>query len=192
MVERLVDDAIALGQFQQLVDLVLRRIGVDLEDSGGWRGSRPARSCRRRSVPRKSRSPSAFTTPLRRLISSAVATAFRVTPAQATSASSSMSPEQSSAPVPPLAGCRPAIGECAARLDLAGDVLVVERSLRLQRHDRRIRLGAVLILQRRLKRAQLGRFHDAFPELPPKPGRLAVALPLRGCLHGVSEWSSAS
>ena len=38
----------------------------------------------------------------------AVATAFRVTPAQATSASSSMSPEQSSMPEPPVAGCRPA------------------------------------------------------------------------------------
>ena len=33
-----------------------------------------------------------------------VATAFNVTPAQATSASSSMSPEQSSAPLPPVAG----------------------------------------------------------------------------------------
>ena len=38
----------------------------------------------------------------------AVATAFKVTPAQATSASSSMSPEQSSSPDPPVAGCRPA------------------------------------------------------------------------------------
>ena len=38
----------------------------------------------------------------------AVATDFRVTPAQATSASSSMSPEQSSRPEPPVAGCRPA------------------------------------------------------------------------------------
>ena len=41
-------------------------------------------------------------------MSSAVATAFSVTPAQATSASSSMSPEQSSSPEPPVAGCRPA------------------------------------------------------------------------------------
>ena len=43
----------------------------------------------------------------------AVATAFTVTPAQATSASSSMSPEQSSRPEPPLAGWRPAA--CSAR-----------------------------------------------------------------------------
>src|SRR5215218_4663648 len=60
------------------------------------------------SVPRKSRSPSALTVPWRSGISSAVATAFSVTPAQATSASSSMSPEHSSAPEPPVAGCSPA------------------------------------------------------------------------------------
>ena len=41
-------------------------------------------------------------------MSSAVDTAFSVTPAQATSASSSMSPEHSSMPEPPVAGCRPA------------------------------------------------------------------------------------
>ena len=33
---------------------------------------------------------------------------LQVTPAQATSASSSMSPEHSSSPLPPVAGCRPA------------------------------------------------------------------------------------
>jgi hypothetical protein len=41
-------------------------------------------------------------------MSSAVETALRVTPAQATKASSSMSPEHSSAPEPPVAGCSPA------------------------------------------------------------------------------------
>jgi len=41
-------------------------------------------------------------------MASAVATAFSVTPAQATSASSSMSPEQSDSPSPPVAGCSPA------------------------------------------------------------------------------------
>ena len=39
---------------------------------------------------------------------SAVATADRVTPAQAASASSSMSPEQACSPLPPVAGCSPA------------------------------------------------------------------------------------
>ena len=44
------------------------------------------------------------TSPARNSIPIDVATAFNVTPAQATSASSSMSPEQSSAPLPPVAG----------------------------------------------------------------------------------------
>src|SRR4029077_11926304 len=61
------------------------------------------------SVPRKSRSPSADTLPDLSGISSAVATAFTVTPAQATSASNSISPEQSSSPEPPVAGCSPAV-----------------------------------------------------------------------------------
>ena len=60
------------------------------------------------SVPRKSRSPSARTVPPATGISSDVATARSVTPAHATSASSSMSPEQASEPSPPVAGCRPA------------------------------------------------------------------------------------
>ena len=50
-----------------------------------------------------------WTVPLFSGMSSAVATALRVTPAQATSASSSMSPEHSSAPEPPVAGCSPAV-----------------------------------------------------------------------------------
>src|SRR5205807_1550127 len=61
------------------------------------------------SVPRKSRSPSADTAADFRGMSSAVETAFKVTPAHATSASSSMSPEHNSNPVPPVAGCRPAM-----------------------------------------------------------------------------------
>src|SRR5687768_356481 len=59
-------------------------------------------------VPRKSRSPSAKTCASLSSIPSAVATALSVTPAQATSASSSMSPEQACCPLPPLAGCSPA------------------------------------------------------------------------------------
>ena len=49
-----------------------------------------------------------MTSPLFSGTSTAVATDFSVTPAQATSASSSMSPEHSSSPEPPVAGCRPA------------------------------------------------------------------------------------
>jgi len=39
----------------------------------------------------------------------AVATALSVTPAQATSASSNMSPEHALSPLPPVAGCNPAV-----------------------------------------------------------------------------------
>src|SRR4051812_23153748 len=60
------------------------------------------------SVPRKSRSPSACSRASRNSMPSAVATAPRVTPAQATNASSSMSPEHAAWPVPPVPGCRPA------------------------------------------------------------------------------------
>src|SRR6185295_12587167 len=56
------------------------------------------------SVPRRSTSPSAVTNADRRGTSSIVAAARNETPAQATSASSNMSPEQSSCPEPPAIG----------------------------------------------------------------------------------------
>lgn len=63
-------------------------------------------------VPRKSRPPSALTSPLLSLIPNAGATAFNVTRAHPTSASSSISSEHSSpgmdASGPPAAGCKPA------------------------------------------------------------------------------------
>ncbi len=65
-------------------------------------------------------------------MSSAVETAFSVTPAQATSASSSMSPEHSSMPEPPRGGMQSRHRQRAAGLDLAGDALVVERALGFQ------------------------------------------------------------
>src|SRR6478672_11597251 len=60
------------------------------------------------SVPLKSRSPSADTVPSVISTPMAVATALSVTPAQATNACKSISPEQSCKPVPPVAGCNPA------------------------------------------------------------------------------------
>ena len=53
--------------------------------------------------------------------------------------------------------------ERAAGLDLAGDVLVIERALRLQGDDGGVRVAAVLVLQRRLKGAKRGRIHDFRP-----------------------------
>ncbi len=84
----------------------------------------------------------------------AVATALSVTPAQATSASSSMSPEQASRPLPPVAGMQAGGHERAARLDLAGDARVVDVALGRQRDDGRVRLVAVLLLERRLNGAK--------------------------------------
>ena len=52
-----------------------------------------------------------------------VATARIVTPAQAASASSSMSPEHRAVPSPPVAGCRPGVGQRLAGPDLAGHAL---------------------------------------------------------------------
>src|SRR6187551_605001 len=60
------------------------------------------------SVPRKSRSPSALTMASLTSTPMAVETARNVTPAQATSASSSKSPEHACIPLPPVAGCKPA------------------------------------------------------------------------------------
>ena len=60
------------------------------------------------NVPLKSRSPS---TSIRASCKSKpilVATAFKVTPAQAANASNSMSPEHTNVPSPPVAGCKPA------------------------------------------------------------------------------------
>ena len=106
--QRLEDDAVALGQLEQGRQLLLVGVGVELEARGGSRGSRPGRRGRRRGCRGSRGRPRRGPCPPATAIPSEVATARRVTPAQATSASSSMSPEQSSVPSPPEAGCSPA------------------------------------------------------------------------------------
>ncbi len=106
------------------------------------------------SVPRKSRSPSARTCAEVSSTPIAVATALSVTPAQATSASSSMSPEQASRPLPPVAGCSPAVTSARPGLDLAGDARIVDVALGREREHGRSGLVAVLLLERRLQGAQ--------------------------------------
>ena len=64
----------------------------------------------------KSRSPSAVTVPPSTGTPRAVATALSVTPAQATSACISISPEHAARPSPPDGGCRPA---CTRALPVA-------------------------------------------------------------------------
>lgn len=95
--------------------------------------------------PRKSKSPSAVTTPSRRSILNAVDTARNVTPAQATNASSNMSPEHSGQPV--TTGCRVQArrGDGLAGFDIASDARA-EPALRLERNQRRRRRCSILIL----------------------------------------------
>ena len=122
------DHAIALGELEQLVELVLRRVGLDLEGEA----DRPEAD---RRVLVDAERAAEIEIALGRDgaasagSSSAVATAFRVTPAQATSASSSMSPEQSSSAGAAGRRMQARDREGAAGLDLAGDALVVERAL---------------------------------------------------------------
>ncbi len=150
--DRLQYHAVALGQLQQ-----------------AWRAARRPHRCRARSrsriarkptgasrstpsVPRTSRSPSAWTVPPATAISSAVATARSVTPAQATSASSSMSPEQASSPVPPVDGCSPASTSARPVSTRQAMPVGIERARRAQRDHGGARALAVALLERRLQR----------------------------------------
>src|SRR2546423_15522742 len=83
-------DAIALGQFQEAVDAVLRLVGVEREGEAD-RGKTDRRGAGDPSVPRKTRSPPAPTAPPFRRDSNAVATARSVAPPQADRASNSKS-----------------------------------------------------------------------------------------------------
>src|SRR5215831_40927 len=84
-------------------------------------------------------------------------------------------------------------GERAASFHLAGDVGVVERALRLQGDDRCRRIGLVLLLDRRLHRAQPCSVHVVTPSLqrrgrsgPDPNNTVAKSLFLHGRHAGVS------
>ena len=128
-VERLKHHAVSLGQLQELIQLLLRRVRIDLEAQPNGveahlRGLVHAERAAEIEVALREHVRALIGTPM------AVATAFSVTPAQATSASSSMSPEQSSAPEPPVAGCS-RHRQRTARFHLAGDRPVVDGSCAL-------------------------------------------------------------
>ena len=133
--QRLQHDAVALRQLEERRELLVVGVGVELEAQADVGRSRPAPPCPRpacrgsRGRPRRGRGRSLTSMP--RL----VATAPSVTPAQATSASSSMSPEHSSVPSPPVAGCRPASAIARPVSTRAGDPLA-ERAVGLQRDQR--------------------------------------------------------
>ena len=109
VLKRLKSYAITLNEVQQLITLLLRHVDVNIETQANLLEADRHIACSTPSVPRRSTSPSAQTDAERSGISSNAAAAFTETPAQATSASSSMSPAQSSKPEPPALGCIPAI-----------------------------------------------------------------------------------
>src|SRR6266851_4627822 len=133
------------------------------------------------SVPRKSRSPSAMTVPPRNSISSAVATARKVTPAQATSASSSMSPEHAP-PVAASRGMQARLDQRMAGLDFAGQPLLAEPAMRPQGHECGLGLGAIALLEWRLQLSQLSCVHDASSKssitpLQPQGNAVVMSMP---------------
>jgi [protein-PII] uridylyltransferase len=88
VLDGLIDHAIALGELQQLIELVLRRVGVDIEAQADLREADrrllvDAERAAKIEIALGDDVPDFSGT------SSAVATAFSVTPAQATSASTS-------------------------------------------------------------------------------------------------------
>ena len=152
--QRLVDDAVALGQPEQLRRAPRRSRRCRARSAEpDRRGSRRAPPGRRRACRGSRGRPRRVTRPSRISIPSAVATAPSVTPAQATSASRSMSPEQRLRPSPPVAGWSPASASarpvCTEHVTPSPSVPVA-----LQRDDGRLGLLAVALLQRRLHGAQ--------------------------------------
>ena len=49
VLDGLIDHAIALGQFQKLIELLLRRVGIDIKPETDFRKTQPALPCRRRA-----------------------------------------------------------------------------------------------------------------------------------------------
>ncbi len=109
-------DAVALGELLRVASCsAAASAAASSSKRSATRESRRAAARSTASVPRKSSAPSAVIVPPRRGPRATVATACSVTPAQATSASSSMSPEHSGEPSPPVAGCPPASHARACR-----------------------------------------------------------------------------
>src|SRR6476661_5939997 len=61
-------------------------------------------------------------------------------------------------------------GQCATGLDLAGNVAVVEGALGLQSYECRLRIAFVALFDRRLHRTQFARVHTQSPLAPLGPG----------------------
>jgi len=158
----LINHAIALREFQELIEFLLRRISVDIERESDLReadrrilgdaegaaeveiafGRHSARAQRNvdRGRDRLERDAGARHQRFEQHVAGAQFEAG-------------------------AAGCRmqPGDRQRAAGLDLAGDVRVVERALGLKRDESGVRLALVAILDRRLQRAEGGGIHAYHP-----------------------------
>ena len=185
VVQGLEDDAIALGQLQQLVELLLRRVGVDLEAQA----DRPEAD-RRRLVDAERAAEIEIALGLDDAVAQ-IDLKRRRDRLQRHAGAGDERLEQHVAGAQfraRAAARRMQAGdrERAAGLDLAGDVLVVEGALRPQGDDRRFGLGAVLVLQRRLKARAIRvdsmmLFLDFTTRARPPRGRARVAAMFARC-----------
>ena len=127
--QRLQHDAIALGELEQRVELLLGRVGVELERQPDV-GEADRRACLSTpSVPRKSRSPSAVTPPERSATpidgrDRLQRHARRRRPAPRAACRRSRVP----APLPPVAGCSPAAASARPVSTLQAIAASVERA----------------------------------------------------------------
>ena len=136
------DDAVALGQLEQRGELLRAGVGVELE------GSRIARkptgaSLATPSVPRKSRSPSALTVPLRTSMPER-----RRDRRQGHAGAGGQRLQQHVARAGLQAGAaagrmQPGLDQRAAGLDPAGQAVLADLALGAQRDDRRLGLVAI-------------------------------------------------
>ena len=156
--ERLVDHAIALGELEQLVELLLRRVGVDVE------AQPDLREADRRVLGDAERAAEvevAFRRHLAGLERNVERGRDRLE-RHAGAGDQRLEQHVAGAQLQPgAAGRRMQAGdrERAAGLDLAGDVRVVERALGLERDEGGLGVALVAVLERRLHGAQRGGIH---------------------------------
>ena len=180
MPERLQHDAIALGEPEQRIELVLRRVGVELEFEPDVREADRRILC---DAERAAKVEIA----LRRHLARAQRHAHRRRDRfQRHAGAGDQRLEQHVAgaelrAASPGRGVKPGDRKRPSGLDLAGDRGGVERALRPQRHQSRLRVGAVAVLERRLDQAHFFSVHfraspsRSFTQPPVLTSRTAAA-----------------
>src|SRR5579871_731418 len=155
----LIDHAIALGELEQLIELVLRRIAVDVEAQANLRKAD-------RRVLGDAEGAAEIEIALGRHgagLERDIERGCHRLQGDAGAGDQRFEQHVAGAQFEPAAaggGMQPGDRERAAGLDLAGDVGIVERALGLERDDGGLRRALVALLDRRLQRAQCGGVHD--------------------------------